>query len=123
MWIFSRYGFYSIACGDNADGSPDSQTVMIRARVAAHLRNLQDRFPDLAGAEILDWPHRDYRHRIVVPKAAWVRVVTQMAEEQVWSNFKKEVARYQGRDGSAYVQALYEVWNVMFAVQRGGGSQ
>jgi hypothetical protein len=63
MWLFTRYGFYSIACANKPDGSLDTQTVMVRARRIAHLRSLQKRFPALAAGEILTWPKRDYRYR------------------------------------------------------------
>ncbi len=54
MWVFTRYGFYSIACASKPDGSLDEQTVMVRARCIAHLQILQKRFPALAVGEILD---------------------------------------------------------------------
>jgi hypothetical protein len=68
MWLFTRYGFYSIACARQANGSVDPDALMIRARVAAHLRDLQRRFPALAGKEIVTLPDRDYRFRLIVPK-------------------------------------------------------
>ena len=54
MWLFTRYGFYSIACANKPGGSVDTESVMVRARRIAHLRSLQKRFPGLAGGEILD---------------------------------------------------------------------
>jgi hypothetical protein len=53
MWLFIRYGFYSIACASHPDGSLDPQTVMVRARRTAHLSNLQKRFPALASERAL----------------------------------------------------------------------
>ena len=117
MWLFTRYGFYSIACASKPDGSMDFSTVMIRARSADHLNNLQQRFPSLASAELLTWDDRDYRYRLIVPKAVWAAVAGEIAQEQEWSNFKNEAARYQGRSGSGYVHALHEVWNVMYGLQ------
>jgi hypothetical protein len=113
MWLFTRYGFYSVACASKADGTIDTASLMIRARSFDHLKNLQARFPALASTEILVWPNRDYRYRIIVPKSAWALVVTELAEEQEWSNFKNETAHHQGSEGSAYVHALHEVWDVM----------
>jgi hypothetical protein len=37
VWLFTRYGFYSIACASQPNGAIDPGTVMIRARRAAHL--------------------------------------------------------------------------------------
>jgi hypothetical protein len=54
MWIFTRYGFFSIACADKPDGSLDSQSVMVRARCIGHLCSLQKRFPALQSAGLLN---------------------------------------------------------------------
>ena len=118
MWLFTRYGFYSIACARKSDDSIDPAMVMIRARRRAHLKNLQQRFQALAGAKIVTLPDRDYRYRLIVPKAVWVGIVTELAPEQEWSNFKNEAARFQGAAGSDYVHALHEVWRVMYSLQR-----
>jgi hypothetical protein len=114
---FAIYGFYSIASASRPDGSLDSQTVMIRARLKDHLQNLQRRFPVLADTKIITLPNVDYRHRIVVPKTVWVGVLSGLAEEMEWSNFKNQVARYQGKPGAAYSTALHRVWEVMERLQ------
>ena len=84
----------------------------------AHLVNLQQRFPQLAAATITTSPDRDYRYRIVVPKSDWVTAVAELTEEQTWSNFKNEAARFQGSAPRTYVHALHEVWSVMYKTQR-----
>jgi hypothetical protein len=117
MWIFSIYGFYSIACADNPDGSLDCDAVMVRARCKDHLKNLQARFPELTSSEIVSWPNRDYRYRLLVPKSTWVRALQGMAEEQEWNNFKNEVTKRQGRDGHAYGSALHDVWEILYLLQ------
>lgn len=117
MWIFTKYGFYSVACANKPDGSPDTETVMVRARRIVHLRSLQKRFDSLAGGEILTWPNRDYRYRLIVPKASWVVIIGELAQEQEWSNFKNEAAKYQGTSGKEYVRALHGVWSVMNRLQ------
>lgn len=116
MWVCTRYGFYSIACASKPDGSLDPESVMIRARRIAHLKSLQERFSALAGKEILSLPHRDYRYRLISAKDVWAGIVAELAQEQEWSNFKDEAARYQGAD-SDYVDALHEVWRVMRKLQ------
>ena len=92
---------YSIACASQPDGSLDRQTVMVRARCRDHLRNLQGRFPSLAEAKIVNLPNRDYRYRIIVPKKVWVSALSEMADEQAWSNFKNEAAKHLGNEGRA----------------------
>ena len=118
MWIFCRLGFYSIACANSPDGSIDRDTVMIRARQKEHLQNLRDRFPALADAEIITTPNRDYRYRLIVSKQVWVQMLSDMAEEQTWSNFKNAVAAYQGKRGTAYTTALHKIWAIMCELQR-----
>ena len=63
MWIFTRYGFFSIACASKTDGTIDPDKVMVRARLHEHLVSLKYRFPDseLGKAAILSWDGRDYR--------------------------------------------------------------
>src|SRR5689334_11725480 len=105
---------YSIACASKPDGTIDPETVMVRARHKDHLQNLQKTFPVLAELKILSLPDRDYRYRIIVPKAIWIGVLSEMADEQTWSNFKNEATRYQGKRGADYVAALHDVWDIMF---------
>jgi len=91
---------------------------MVRARCVAHLRNLQTRFPALAAGEIIELPNRDYRYRLILPKASWVEMVRQVAEEQEWSSFKNQAAKHQGAAGTKYVRALHDVWEVMYRLQQ-----
>ncbi len=117
MWLFTRYGFYSIACASKQDGSIDSDTIMIRARDIDHLKRLQKRFQTIGDAEIVTLPNRDYRYRLMVPKDVWTMIVAELAQEQEWANFKNEAARFQGHPGSHYAHALHEVWRVMHDLQ------
>ena len=45
-------------------------------------------------------------------------VLSALAEETDYDNFKSEVARYQGKAGRAYEHSLHEVWEVMHRLQR-----
>jgi predicted small integral membrane protein len=114
MWIFTRYGFFSIACASKTDGTIDPDNVMVRARLHEHLVSLKDRFPDseLGKAEILSWDGRDYKYRVIVPKVAWVGALTEMAAEQTWSNFKNEASRFSRakKMAHAYVDSLHQIW-------------
>ncbi len=117
MWVFTRYGFYSVACATRPDGSLDKETVMVRGRSKDHLQNLRDRFPVIADAEIVTIADRDYRYRLILPKCAWVPILAEMAEEQEWSNFKNEAAAHQGKEGASYARALHNVWEIMYRLQ------
>jgi hypothetical protein len=123
MWIFTRYGFYSIASASKPDGSLDNQSLMVRARCISHLRSLQKRFPALAVGEIRESQNRDYRYRLIIPKASWTTIVGELAQEQEWSNFKDEAAKYQGNSGKGYLRALHDVWAVMNRLQRDESAQ
>jgi hypothetical protein len=59
----------------------------------------------------------DYRYRLIIPKASWTAIIGELAQEQEWSNFKNEAAKYQGRSGRRYVDALHDVWGVMHRLQ------
>ena len=67
---------------------------MIRARRAAHLSNLQERFPALAAGKIVTLPNRDYRYRLIVSKDVWVGALEELGREQDWANFKDEAAKF-----------------------------
>jgi len=71
----------------------------------------------VAKARIITLPNQDYRYRIIVPKNIWVAALTQLAEEQIWSNFKRQVAMHQGKSGADYIDALHEVWGTMNRLQ------
>ncbi len=120
MWTFTIYGFYSIACADKKDGTIDPETVMVRARVKAHLENLQERFDFLREFKILSWNNRDYRWRIICPKHLWASALAEMALEQEWSNFKSEATANKIDVGAGYISALHAVWNRMLDLQDGG---
>ena len=124
MWVFTKYGFYSIACADQAGKGRkiDPDTVMVRARTKQHLQNLKERFAFmLVGGNfaIEDRKETDYRFRILMPKATWVKMLTVLAEEQTWRNFKSEASKMEKAKGWShkYVSALHKVWDIMFALQ------
>lgn len=121
MWLFTKYGFYSVVCarqGDGGYGQPiDERRLMVRARLRHHLETLITRFSAALGdAEILAFPGSDYAFRIFVPKAAWVAVAAELADEIAYDNFKAEVGR--GSAGDDYEAALHDVWIVMHRLQR-----
>lgn len=120
MWVFTIYGFFSIASADKEGVVPrqiDPNTVMVRARTRQHLETLQERFPFLKQYEIQEWAARDYGYRIICPKADWVLALTEMAEEQEWSNFKDEAHHNQVDIGAQYISCLHRVWSVMLSLQ------
>lgn len=125
MWIFTKYGFYSVVCarqGDGRHGDPvDPNRIMVRARLHPHLEALKTRFPDLlGGCDIKQFPGTDYAFRIFVEKPVWTQVMAGISDELDYDNFKSEVARFQGRQGANYEHSLHEVWSVMYRLQKQG---
>ena len=117
MWVFTKYGFVSAACALKQDGTIDPNTLMLRARSRQHLENLKERFPEseLATAEILSNESTDYKYRMIVSKTNWAAVLSELAMEQTWSNFKNESARFANLKKMAhdYVDALHDIWSIM----------
>lgn len=112
MWIFTRYGFFSIACAKGSD-----YLLMIRTRNRQHLEILQAAFEDLIGKhQIVEHSHTDYPYRIFVIKPDWEKVMLRLIQEQTWSNFKDEVQRYSTDDGE-YLHSLHNVWQEMLNYQ------
>lgn len=123
MWLFTKHGFFSAVCARQGSGKHsepvDPDRIMVRARIRSHLEALTKRFPELlVQCEIHESPSTDYAYRLFVSKKAWAQVVDGLAEETDYDNFKSEVARHQGRAGSAYERSLHEVWSVMNKLQK-----
>jgi hypothetical protein len=80
---------------------------------------LEKEIPGLS-AEILADSGTDYRYRIVIPKSQWAEVVSEIALEQTWSNFKNEAARFAREDGDStgFVHALHDIWGTMYELQQ-----
>jgi hypothetical protein len=119
MWLFTRYGFFSLACARRDGGQSsriDPNLMMIRARKRSHLENLAGRFPVLTDLPILTDYGTDYRYRIIVPKPVWKSVMAELVEEQTWSSFKDEAERYL-TDDRPYTDSLHRVWSVMGKLQ------
>lgn len=123
MWLFTKYGFFSIVCARQGDGGyrqpVDRERLMVRARVRSHLIAIQKRFAELIGnCEIKTFPNSDYAFRIFVEKSTWSQVLTGLNEELNYDNFKSEVVRYQGKEGGDYEDSLHDVWSIMNRLQK-----
>ena len=99
MWLFTKHGFFSVVCarqGDGKHGRPiDTTRLMVRARVRGHLETLRKRWPDHLGlCDIRTSAGSDYAFRMFVDKHAWSRVISELALETDYDNFKSEVARH-----------------------------
>ena len=91
---------------------------MVRARVRGHLEALQKRYPDVPGQCDIQSARTDYAFRLFIDKGAWAQVLSGLAEETDYDNFKSEVARHQGHAGAVFEGALHDVWSVMYRLQK-----
>ena len=122
MWIFTKHGFFSAVCarqGNGKHGQPvDTDRIMVRARLRSHLKALKKRFSDqLVECEIQESEGTDYAYRLFVQKSVWMQVLSGLAEETDYDNFKSEVASHQGTAGAAYEHSLHSVWSAMHKLQ------
>jgi hypothetical protein len=107
MWLFTRYGFFSVVC---AHGT--TQTMMIRARCRRHLAALLKRFSWLP-KKIRENNGTDYRYRILVAKDDWLVIADELANEINYENFKEAT----GKKDKEYSDALLRIWAMMHALQ------
>lgn len=118
MWIFSKYGFFSIVSARKNNGNSneiDLNLIMLRSRSKNHIENLQNRFDELKNLEILETTNSDYRFRTFVPKNIWCEISKIMAQELDYDNFKNKVSR-ENKDYE-YLDCLHDVWNIMYDYQ------
>ncbi len=110
MWIFTKYGFFSVVCARKDGGASsdvDTNTVMIRARNIKHLQQLCERFDILQGSEIIENTGTDYPCRLIVRAKLWRVVLDQLARDIDYGNFKGCV------DDLEYLTRLHYVWSEM----------
>lgn len=114
MWLFTRYGFYSVARATHEVGC-----VQVRARVADDLERLRSFSASRLAATlpgVVPTPHADYACRLIVPQDLWARLAAALAEDIDYANFKSEVHSEPDRDA-----AYLEVWSAMCDLQRKRG--
>ena len=116
MWLFTKYGFFSVVAAKKPDGKTlssklDPTQLMVRARVRQHLVNLQMRFASLRDLAVLEDEGADYRFRLVVPKADWAMINRELADEIDYGNFKGLCERSDIVDRQ-YTSALHAVWDI-----------
>lgn len=108
MWLFTKYGFYSVVAARNAeDNSIIPGSFFIRSRSKDHLIALQKRFEKHLDSEILHAGYTDYPYRIVVDKGVLTGIAISLTQEIDYHNFKAEAEKRGDKD---YVEALHRVW-------------
>lgn len=117
MWVFSRYGFFSVTVARANDGKSLKQsTVVVRARDRRHLENLKRAFPDQLEPYSIQWtPDRDYQCRLVCHRGTWLEVLVGIAEDVDYDNFKDAAGVTNGK-WSRYVNTLHSIWGVAHGI-------
>lgn len=124
MWLFTKYGFFSIVCAAGKDKKPNRRKAMVRARTRAHLEALKRRFPKLLRGRIIETEKTDYGFRILIPKNKATALAAALMREIDYGNFKSAVAETHDGTGldedmKAYEKALHAVWAEMAKLQWG----
>ena len=108
---FHQIRFFSAVCEHKASGAIDESRILVRSRDSRHLKNLKTKFK--LSCAIRDNEGTDYAFRMTLPKAEWARIVSELAMEQDYTNFKNEAANNMQETSRTYVQALHKVWSIM----------
>lgn len=106
MWVFSKYGFYSIVKGDG-------NTWQIRARKKQDLINLM--VASGLEHEIRDDVGWDYAFRVFVEAEDLTRVMAVLQEALDYKNFKNTIAAIN--DQQDKLDILHGLWQAMFNYQ------
>ena len=112
MWIFSKYGFYSI--------KQDGEQYHIRSLRREDLERLVRQLDvDVATAnhylyEIFEDTRADYRFRIIAGPDVLQRIMTLLGDSIDYPNFKAEIANVQPDRTTVYTR----IWAVALELQR-----
>jgi hypothetical protein len=110
MWIFTRYGFFSVTVSVK-----EPKKMQIRARAREDLERLMkfaDNGQGLKIGPIIETPDADYRYRMICTRLAWEDLALMLAQDIDYNNFKNQI-----KDPARH--RLYErVWGLMLSLQR-----
>lgn len=107
MWIYTTRGFFSIV------GDKERPTeVLVRARLKGDLDNLREAWPTLTPTR--ETNRRDYRFRANLPARELPLLLSKLASEVTYTNFKDAVGMLQGHDRA---DLYHDVWAVMANAQ------
>lgn len=108
MWLITTLGFYSIV---SKPGDADVDVLTVRARSAADLDRLRERYlPELGPTEA--HTGTDYPYRARAPKAAVARAASAAVGDIDYVNFKSRVAKTDPAREKLYAA----VWSVLHRI-------
>lgn len=120
MWLFTRFGFFSVVVDPtikperNAHGVTAHYNIAIRARVRKDLLLLLELPTGLRAAqpEIVEIPNRDYPYRIYASREELQDIMLCLANDLDYSNFKSMIDEAPGQ-GQDRHDLYMQVWTVM----------
>lgn len=108
MWIFSKFGFYSVVQDFNS-----KELLHIRARVSGDLERLLS--AGGVATSVTETPDADYRYRAAVSRADFEQLLVKLGDAVDYPNFKSAVAKHA--DQAEKLDAYHEVWRTMRGLQ------
>lgn len=107
MWIYTTRGFFSIVRDHEKP-----QNILVRARLKGDIESLRDLWPTLTPTR--ETNRRDYRWRASLPARELPLMLSTLASEVNYTNFKDAVAAKQG---APRAHLYHDVWHVMAVAQ------
>ena len=108
MWLFTIIGFFSVV------QKPGETQLTVRARVAADLDRLRERYLPTLSATVTN-AGTDYPFRARASRKAFSEAMARMGEDIDYANFKNEVAKVSGK-GRAHIYS--GVWTQLLALEQ-----
>jgi len=119
MWLTTRFGFFSAVCAKKKTKKSELNydRVMLRARRRDHLVKLHKAFPAWVPEPSLihESTKADYRYRVFIERAVFVRLVTELALDIDYGNFKDK-CKDDGAD-TEDLKFLHAMWGVGYRLQ------
>lgn len=110
MWLFTKYGFYSIIQDEK-----DNTLFKVRARKKADLQELQNNVAEISGCSIHQDLKADYRFRIFINQKQLESLMIQLSNSLDYSNFKDSIYRNESQKDK--LDSYHQVWDVMYEYQ------
>ncbi len=108
MWLFTTIGFFSVV------QKPGEAQLTVRARVAADLDRLRERYLPTMSATVAN-AGTDYPFRARVSRKAFSEAMARMGEDIDYANFKNEVAKVSGKGRAGIYSG---VWTRLLALEQ-----
>lgn len=111
MWIFSKYGFYSIV--RTIEKRNPNEDYQIRARDITHLSSL------LKESSLEKKIHctldADYRYRIIVSEDEYIHIMKILEKSIDYTNFKDAASK---KLSEKWTKVLHDVWGLIYYNQK-----